>query len=209
MRPLIIHVVAWAFRGDVGAAQVTAQNDALARGREIPGVRSMALGPNVTKGDKDNGYAYGYVATFDTIDALAKFQDHPIHKTAADSFVALTSQIMTLDIAAEKFESPPAERPCARHVVMWSFKDGAGVEDRHAVLAMVKESRSMPQVRALAVGPNLGRSLRGEGHTHLAVYTFDDASAIETYRSEPVFHPRLGNILRRHTAQLTVMDIEG
>jgi hypothetical protein len=205
-RKVITHVVGWTFKSDVAEAAAQEQNEGIARRGEIPEVRSWVFGQTLRGATTSTPFHFGYVATFDSIDALARFEQHPIYKPFSTSLAPLVEPIVVMDLSAEGFDSPPAGRRSLRHVVMWSFKEETSVDETRRILAKVERSRQLPQVRALGFGPNLGRSLRPMGHTHLGVWTFDDAGAMEEFAKQPD-RPALQR--EESLARLTVLDIEG
>ncbi len=77
---MIHHCVFFTFRSEV---EQTEQDDLLRSLAElvehIPGMKSFAFGPNADFEQKSEAYSHGFVAVFESRDALARYANDPRH----------------------------------------------------------------------------------------------------------------------------------
>jgi hypothetical protein len=98
-------------------------------------------------------------------------------------------------------------RAVIRHIVLWTFADGAPAAERDAVLAAIRGLRSkVPSLRTLEVGENVDRA-GAQGYTHVAVATFDDRGGFAAYLAHPE-HAPVGARMRAAAARVLVADLE-
>ncbi len=85
---MIHHCVFIRFRPEISAAtkqSLWAELQALVG--KIPGLHEVRAGTNARYEDLDHGFADGFIAVFDTRQALADYQAHPAHKAAGAKLV--------------------------------------------------------------------------------------------------------------------------
>jgi hypothetical protein len=203
---VIIHVVAWAFPDAPAAAVGREINDGLARGAEIPHVRSFALSENRSPVRQD-GFTHAYLATFDDQAALRAYQADERHARFGVRLSETASQLMVLDLECKPEDAPRPGWRGLRHLVIWSFKDGTTPEEEREVVNGLYAARVVKPTLSLAVGRNLGLSKRNWGKTHMQVTTYDDYAGLEEFRADTVLHAPSGLRLQKYTAGTTVIDI--
>ena len=202
----VVHVVAWSFKSAAPESDRRAVNDGLAQGKTIPHARTFALGENKSTA-RANGFTHLYVASFDGRDALAAFQKDPIHAPWGPRLVEAAEQLLVLDLECSASDAPRAGLRGLRHVVAWSFKDGAADAEKTTVVEGLARQRDVQPARSFAVGPNLGLSARSLGHTHLHVSTFDDFDGLEEFRSDTIIHAPAGKRMQASAAHITALDL--
>ena len=83
---MIKHIVVFQFEGLDAAkeAEMTAAFHAMFD--QIPELRSLSFGPNLSPRDKT--FTHALVEEFDDMDALARYVAHPVHDKLVQDFVA-------------------------------------------------------------------------------------------------------------------------
>ncbi|GAC1702450.1 MAG: hypothetical protein NVS9B6_18700 [Candidatus Limnocylindrales bacterium] len=92
------HVVLWAFRDEVSAAEREALVADL-RGlvAAVPALRVVEVGPNISPA-RAQGYTHLMVQTFDDRAGLAEYAAHPAHQPVAARLRAAAAQLCAVDL---------------------------------------------------------------------------------------------------------------
>ena len=86
---MIRHIVLIRFRGDitdVETADIFAELHAIED--QLTGLRQITSGRSESPENIERGYMHGFVADFDSWEALQSYQDHPAHKALGARLVA-------------------------------------------------------------------------------------------------------------------------
>ena len=98
---MIKHVVMLHLRADYDSAELVAVMAGL-DGLEIPGFTDFAHGVNRDLENKTPDYPYGFICTFNDLDALRRYQADPVHQALGQRLVALcaggAAGIMVMDL---------------------------------------------------------------------------------------------------------------
>lgn len=93
-----------------------------------------------------------------------------------------------------------------RHIVLLTFKPEATDAQKAAVAAALEGLRSIPEVRALVCGPNVGTA---PNHCDFAVVAdFDDMAAFRRYLGSPPHRAYVGGPARVAVEKIAAMQHE-
>lgn len=95
---MIHHVILWAFKDSVTAADRSAIVDAVrALDGQVPSLRSLAVGDNFSPA-RAQGYTHVLVETFTDCDALAAYATHPDHVPVLARLRGAVAQLVAVDL---------------------------------------------------------------------------------------------------------------
>jgi hypothetical protein len=66
--------------------------------KHIPEILDLQIGPSLSREDKQNGYAYGFVMHFAGKEQLERYAVNPIHVAAGAGLTRVFSNIIDFDI---------------------------------------------------------------------------------------------------------------
>jgi hypothetical protein len=95
---VIHHVVLWAFKDSVAAAERDAILDAIRALRtSVPSLRSLDVGANINPA-RALGYTHVLLETFDDRDGLAAYASHPDHVPVLARLRDAAAQLVAVDL---------------------------------------------------------------------------------------------------------------
>lgn len=103
----LVHVVLVRLRADVSTQELAQLAEAFsALPQHIAGLNSIRLGIEAGLEAINRGYSWGFVATFDSQDALAAYQAHPAHKNASSLLLSCAQGGIDGVLVFDLFEQP-------------------------------------------------------------------------------------------------------
>jgi hypothetical protein len=95
---MITHVVLLRTKPEVGEEQVlTALEHVKELQHKIPGILSVQTGKNLNT-TNNQGYTYGFVMQFESLDHLRAYAPHPDHQVVGAELVSLCTAIIDYDL---------------------------------------------------------------------------------------------------------------
>jgi hypothetical protein len=95
---VIRHVIARQLIDDVTPEQVSQMEEGTRSFARIPGVQSVATGPNLNLVPRSDGFDHLTVIDMDGPEVLPSFVAHPLHSSAAEFSKPLTARSIILDL---------------------------------------------------------------------------------------------------------------
>ena len=179
-------VVLFKFKDDAPPSDVeTVEGKILDMPSEIPTMKTMEWGKNVSVENLADGFTHCLLMTFTNADGLKVYAaPHPAHQTVIKSLGPLTEKLLVFDYVASGGVPPMAPIATAgrlRHIVMFQFKKGTTDQQIKAIENKFRSmSAKIPEIKALEWGTTVGNRANAD-LTHCFLVTFDNTAGRKVY----------------------------
>lgn len=96
---MVLHVVLFKSRPEADATALGQLANALAAlPSKIPGIVDYVWGANASPKGLGHGYEYGFVMTFESVEARDRYLPHPSHEAVFPLIQAVTSEVLVFDL---------------------------------------------------------------------------------------------------------------
>ncbi len=201
------HVVLFKFKDDAPPADVKAIEDQIMAMRsEIPTIKTMEWGKDVSVENLQDGFTHCFLVTFENADGLKVYSPHAAHKAVLKSLGPIMEKLLVFDYIAS--DAIPPMPPVAtagklRHVVMFQFKEGTTEEQIKAIETKFRSLPArIPEIKAFECGKTVKNRA---GVTHCFLVTFDDAAGRKVYLPHPA-HQEFVKLVGPSAAKVLVID---